>query len=322
MLSSLQRRNNLIIFFLGRSDSKYGEHELDNLDCRNSAIMRTIPINLYSEEYGSESKCFETDSGEGRCYRATCVKEDMTLRLNLHGEWLTCEHDFQELSVAVIGGGILSMTVTCPRLASACPDLFCPSNCAGRGICNYGNANETITPKCQCFDESDISPDCTNSLLADTATPSPNSQGNPASTDQRTQEPSNSPSIKIPSEIFNQPLPPSLEQTQTDSPMASPSMKPSTTLGEIAVPIMESNATSPSTLAASLMPSFTPTHEGSTMPSGSFIPSGVPSWAPWSAPSVRPSMNPSLTTTSASISSSLWRTPLLATILSLLTMLW
>lgn len=83
----------------------------------------------------------------------------------MRGEWLTCDYDFQELTVR-LGSGLLSATVTCPRLASACPTLFCPFNCAGRGVCNYGaSVNGTSAPKCECFDETDTSPGCSDSLV-------------------------------------------------------------------------------------------------------------------------------------------------------------
>ena len=54
----------------------------------------------------------------------------------------------------------------CPRLSDACPDLFCPFNCAGRGVCNYETVvNGTVRPTCECFDPTDTSPGCSDSLL-------------------------------------------------------------------------------------------------------------------------------------------------------------
>jgi hypothetical protein len=91
----------------------------------------------------------------------------MALRINVRGEWLTCEQDFQRLDVRV-GAGALPQTLVCPRLSTACPDLFCPFTCAGRGVCNYGHTiNGTIHPECECFDETDTSPGCSDSLLPD-----------------------------------------------------------------------------------------------------------------------------------------------------------
>ncbi len=61
----------------------------------------------------------------------------------------------------------MPQTLVCPRLSTACPDLFCPFNCAGRGVCNYENVgvNGTVQPKCECFDKSDTSPGCSDSLI-------------------------------------------------------------------------------------------------------------------------------------------------------------
>ena len=120
-----------------------------------------------SEVYADDSKCIPTDSGDGRCYQTACVKDEMVLKINVRGEWLTCESDFQKLDVRV-GSGALPQTLVCPRLSTACPDLFCPFTCAGRGTCNYANTvNGTIQPKCECFDSLDTSPGCSDSMLPD-----------------------------------------------------------------------------------------------------------------------------------------------------------
>ena len=72
-------------------------------------------------------------------------------------------------SFLLIRTGALPQTLVCPRLSTACPDLFCPFNCAGRGACNYNSVgvNGTVQPKCECFDESDTSIGCSDSLLQD-----------------------------------------------------------------------------------------------------------------------------------------------------------
>ena len=117
---------------------------------------------------GDDSKCIPTNSGGGRCYRTACVKDEMALKINVRGEWLTCENDFQELNVRV-GAGAFPQTLICPRLSVACPDLFCPFGCAGRGICNYAHTvNGTSLPRCECFDKDDTSPGCSDSLVART----------------------------------------------------------------------------------------------------------------------------------------------------------
>jgi hypothetical protein len=91
----------------------------------------------------------------------------MTLRINVLGEWIKCDSDFQEHTISV-GQGLLKTTISCPRLSQACPDLFCPFLCAGRGVCNYENeVNGTIVPKCECFDSNDTSAGCSDSLIPD-----------------------------------------------------------------------------------------------------------------------------------------------------------
>ena len=120
---------------------------------------------ILSEVYGSDSKCIPSTAGEALCYKTACVREDMALWINVLGEWIVCDYDFQRHNVRV-GQGFLETTLICPRLAQACPDLFCPFNCAGRGICNYANTvNGTIRPKCECFDANDTSLSCSASLV-------------------------------------------------------------------------------------------------------------------------------------------------------------
>jgi len=144
--------------------STYQGLEAAQLDCENPANVDSI--NFYTEVYGSDSLCWETSTGEGRCFRHACIKDEMVVKVNVRGVWLTCEYDFQELSVKLGAAGALSATITCPRLSSACPDLFCPFNCAGRGICNFASAgNGTISPKCECFDTTDTSESCSDSLV-------------------------------------------------------------------------------------------------------------------------------------------------------------
>ena len=85
----------------------------------------------------------------------------MNFQIEVGGKWRTCEFDFQEID---FGFGI--GTLVCPRLSQVCPDLFCPFNCAGRGVCNYeANINGTIRPQCECFDQNDTSAGCSDSLI-------------------------------------------------------------------------------------------------------------------------------------------------------------
>jgi hypothetical protein len=120
-----------------------------------------------SEVYGSDSKCIPVTVGEARCYRTACVQEDMTFNINVRGKWLKCDYDYQKHDV-VVGQGAVPLTIVCPALSQACPSLFCPFNCAGRGTCNFGNAvNGTVRPVCECFDKTDTSPGCSESSIPD-----------------------------------------------------------------------------------------------------------------------------------------------------------
>jgi hypothetical protein len=92
----------------------------------------------------------------------------MTFQIRIRGEWKVCSSDDQTIGVTVGGIVPFSQTLVCPRLSQACPDLFCPFNCAGRGICNYNNmVNGTARPKCECFDETDTSLGCSDSEIPD-----------------------------------------------------------------------------------------------------------------------------------------------------------
>ena len=87
--------------------------------------------------------------------------------VNVRGEWRRCNYDFEELEL-ISNTGVFEGKVICPRLTQACPEMFCPVNCAGRGECIFDNeVNGTVVPVCQCFDTSDTSPGCSASLILD-----------------------------------------------------------------------------------------------------------------------------------------------------------
>jgi hypothetical protein len=153
--------------------SVYSGYKAEELDCRISSNNNAIDV-IYSEQYGENSMCFETTSGEGRCYNARCIYEDFNLQLQVDGKWYTCNEDFAQIPVSTLSGAF-GTTVTCPRLSSVCPDMFCPANCAGRGNCvfpdgtssnSYGSENAT-RPRCECFDTSDTSAGCSDTFVLD-----------------------------------------------------------------------------------------------------------------------------------------------------------
>eukprot|EP00594_Rhizosolenia_setigera_P019576 CAMPEP_0178962956 /NCGR_PEP_ID=MMETSP0789-20121207/14706_1 /TAXON_ID=3005 /ORGANISM="Rhizosolenia setigera, Strain CCMP 1694" /LENGTH=847 /DNA_ID=CAMNT_0020647271 /DNA_START=99 /DNA_END=2642 /DNA_ORIENTATION=- len=145
--------------------SVYGGMKAEELECGIASNVDTV--NIFGEYYGENSKCFETNTGEGRCYKAQCLRKERVLKVYLKDKWVTCEEDFQEITFSSLTGAF-GGSITCPKLSSICPDLFCPANCAGRGICDYDNVvNGTVSPACKCFDETDTSPGCSESLVLD-----------------------------------------------------------------------------------------------------------------------------------------------------------
>jgi hypothetical protein len=152
--------------------STYKGLSADELDCRNPDNQEFV--NLYGEYWGPNSMCFESlvDSygqltyGTGRCYKAQCDLSSRKLHVYIRGSWMSCDYDFQQLSI-VSNTGVFEGKVTCPRLAQVCPGMFCPANCAGRGVCNFKavKSNGTYIPKCECFNASDTSEGCSSSLV-------------------------------------------------------------------------------------------------------------------------------------------------------------
>lgn len=147
--------------------STYSNRKAEELDCRNPSNGNTF-ISLYGEEYSGTSKCIPSSSGEGRCYRTACVRDQRHLEIFVAGKWRICEYDGMPIELTVVETGSFGQTLFCPKLSQACPDLFCPFNCAGRGVCNYDHMVDGITrPKCECFDESDTSEACSDSDIPD-----------------------------------------------------------------------------------------------------------------------------------------------------------
>ena len=147
--------------------STYQNKKAESLNCKIPENTPSFP-NSFNEKYGPDSHCVQSSSGEGRCYESFCVKEDMTFRFEVAGKFYVCREDFQRIEIPFTDTRTFPHTVTCPRLSQVCPDLFCPFNCAGRGICDYTNEfNGTTLPVCKCFDPADTSLACSDSLIPD-----------------------------------------------------------------------------------------------------------------------------------------------------------
>lgn len=82
------------------------------------------------ELYGKSSKCFNTDKGEPLCLKGICNEEDHTFDVHYANEVHTCSSDGQVIDTNK------GLRIECPRIAAVCPNLHCPSNCSGRGVCD------------------------------------------------------------------------------------------------------------------------------------------------------------------------------------------
>ena len=108
--------------------------------------MESLPGEFFDEN----SRCYETDVGSPVCLETTCNSADKTLDVIINGGTFRCSYNGQVINVE------LGYSIVCPRIAVVCPDLICPSNCSGKGVCDYCK----YVPKCICDDQFDETPGC------------------------------------------------------------------------------------------------------------------------------------------------------------------
>jgi len=106
---------------------------------------------LPGEVYGKSSKCFLTDEGQPMCLQGTCNEEKQSIDFYYEDEVFTCRHDGQIIDTKK------GLRIECPRIAAVCPSLICPSNCAGRGVCDEDREGKHT---CICDDPFDDTPGC------------------------------------------------------------------------------------------------------------------------------------------------------------------
>jgi hypothetical protein len=105
---------------------------------------------IAGESFEENSRCFETDSNIPVCLETMCNPVDRTLSFVVNGKRFYCSYDGEMINVNV------GYSVVCPRIAVVCPDLVCPSNCSGKGVCDYC----LDIPQCICDEPFDQSPGC------------------------------------------------------------------------------------------------------------------------------------------------------------------
>jgi hypothetical protein len=135
----------------------YDNKDGSELDCRDPQNSDDLFTPAFGEVFGSESMCFENSVGYPICYKHKCDSDTRKLSIYVLNQEFECEKDFQEITPLPL---VTSFKIVCPRLATACPDMFCPLNCEARGNCNWDAPNG---PKCECFDASDTSESCCGS---------------------------------------------------------------------------------------------------------------------------------------------------------------
>ena len=122
------------------------------LDCTNEDDNTGIE-SYQGESRGLSSRCINGRVGSVSvpgCFEIQC---DETLnKVLINGQ--VCDFDGQELDVTT--RDFTSGRLECPALATICPDLFCPGECSGRGVCDYS----AVPAKCNCDDETDTTAAC------------------------------------------------------------------------------------------------------------------------------------------------------------------
>lgn len=125
------------------------------------------------ETYGANSRCIETDGSRrySLCLQTRCNASIGKVQIVAGGQLRTCEYD-GEVHSNVYG----DIRIKCPKAALVCPDLFCPSNCAGRGECRYRSdlgdddddwldMSNPAPAQCVCNSEDDTTAGCYNTEL-------------------------------------------------------------------------------------------------------------------------------------------------------------
>ena len=118
------------------------------------------------EKFAPDSKCFNTKNADPLCLRAKCNDALKSIDVYIGDMVLSCDEDFELLSIPNF-----NVEIECPRISQMCPNMFCPSNCAGRGVCDYNATAKCTDGKCRyaaicrCFNETDESPFCLQTNL-------------------------------------------------------------------------------------------------------------------------------------------------------------
>jgi hypothetical protein len=133
-----------------------------DVDCNDTST--SLGINYEGEEYGDSSKCINAEFTASKrqmpaCFKVTCDAEKYQVVVN----GITCTYDGEIHTIKTVKGE--TATFECPRISLVCPELSCPSDCTGRGTCDYSKK----PPQCNCMNNADTA----NCQVLDNTTMSP-----------------------------------------------------------------------------------------------------------------------------------------------------
>ena len=127
------------------------------INCKDPIGIETVE----GETFGSDSLCYNakfpslfegSTAPFATCMKSKCNEQSGKLEVFVKGSMFVCDFDFQLHPYPGLGS---SDTFECPRLSVVCPHFMCPKNCNGKGVCQDKR-------RCECFDPSDKTPDCSN----------------------------------------------------------------------------------------------------------------------------------------------------------------
>ncbi len=132
------------------------------VDCNDTNT--SLGINYQGEAYGADSRCINAEMAASKrkipaCFKVTCDAVNFQVVVND----IKCKYDGEVHTIKTTHGE--SASFECPRISLVCPELFCPSDCTGRGTCDYSKkppqcscANNATTSNCQFLDDTTLQP--------------------------------------------------------------------------------------------------------------------------------------------------------------------
>mmetsp|Transcript_2411 Transcript_2411/g.3206 ORF Transcript_2411/g.3206 Transcript_2411/m.3206 type:complete len:703 (+) Transcript_2411:88-2196(+) len=118
------------------------------------------------EMFGSSSSCMDVsiDSGPqtALCIQSSCDYDNEQFSFTVGATSYNCSLGDAGEVIEVVIDPVKKYEFTCPKLTQACPDMFCPSMCSGKGICDW---DAVPKPICNCFDSNDNTPGCYESQV-------------------------------------------------------------------------------------------------------------------------------------------------------------